>query len=153
MGKILSPEDHSCFSAFPPPQCYILFMSKLWAFNMKNEARATTWSSTGPFLGLVVRNQLTIIYLWWVNTIYTHFRIFSTCKHSAVPYTERISLDASPLFPIITCHVFLISHYIYYPALLNTEFLLLQSVWVVWSTSCSVSVPPLISTLEMIAGS
>jgi len=46
-----------------------------------------------------------------------------------------------------------LSLYIYYPALLNTEPLLLQSEWAVWSTSSSVSVPPLISILEVITGS
>lgn len=135
------------------PRCYILLCpsSELLVWRMKPEPQPGV--AMASFEGWLVRNQLTQTSIYDEWTLYIHFRIFSTCKYAAVPYTERIPLDVSLLFPIITCHVFLISHNIYYLALLNREFLLLQSVWVVWSTSCSVSVPPLISTLEMIAGS
>lgn len=96
MGKILSPEDHSCFSALPPMRHP--FMSKLWAVSMKNEARATTWSSNGLFWGLVGQKSAdTNIYLWWVNAIYTFQDFFHLQICSCAIYRKNSPWCDSPL--------------------------------------------------------
>lgn len=86
-------------------------------------------------------------YYIYISGFFSYLQIFSCAIYKkSSSWCESPLSNNLPHFPDL-------SLYIYYPALLNTEPLLLQSEWAVWSTSSSVSVPPLISILEVITGS